>query len=260
MKHVEHLCISDENTAAGEATSPKFPSVREDDLDSEPATSLATSASGPESVLMGALTAAVEGVVEDDDETSARILDAAYEVFCRIGIQRSTMEDVARRAGVSRITVYRRFATRGALVDQVIRREIRRYFDQFLVDIERAETAADRVVLGFVSSLRAIRRNPLIGGLMALDPNALVPSTIGDGGRTLATVREFVARQLRREQEAGNVAGDVNVDLVAELMVRVCSSFLMIPSHIVDLDDDEQLADLARQFLVPMLRPTGSSG
>lgn len=215
-------------------------------------------ASESESFLVGALTAVVEGVV-DEDETNGRIVDAAYELFCRFGIQRTTMEDVARRAGVSRITVYRRFATRSVLVDHVIRREIRRYFDQFLVDIEQAKTAADRVVLGFVSSLRAIRRNPLLGGLMAADPNALVPTTIGDGGRTLATVREFVAGQLRREQDAGNVSGDVNVDVVAELMVRVCSSFLVIPSHIIDLDDDEQLSDLARRFLVPMLEPTGSS-
>lgn len=225
----------------------------------EPASPLAETASASASVLVGALTAAVDGVVDDHDETSTRILDAAYEIFCRMGIQRSTMEDVARRAGVSRITVYRRFATKGALVDQLVRREIRRYFDQFLLDIEHAETAADRVVLGFVSSLRAFRRNPLIGGLMAADPNALAPSTIGDGGRTLATVRAFVAGQLRSEQDAGNVSSDVNVDIVAELMVRVCSSFLVIPSHIVDLDDDDQLGDLARQFLVPMLAPTGSS-
>jgi AcrR family transcriptional regulator len=220
------------------------------------------SAPEPESVLVSALTAATDGALDGgagEDETSTRILDAAYEVFCRIGIQRSTMEDVARRAGVSRITVYRRFATKGALVDQTVRREIRRYFDQFLVDIQHAETAADRVVLGFVSSLRAIRRNPLIGGLMAADPDALVPSTIGDGGRTLATVRAFVAGQLRSEQDAGNVSADVNVDVVAELMVRVCSSFLMIPSHIIDIDDDEQLADVARQFLVPMLRRPGPS-
>jgi TetR/AcrR family transcriptional regulator, repressor for uid operon len=210
-------------------------------------------------VLAGALTAAVEGAaVDDDDETSARILDVAYELFCHMGIQRTTMEDVARRAGVSRITVYRRFATKAALVDRLVRREIRRYFDQFLIDIAHAETAAERVVLGFVSSLRALRTNPLIGGLMVADPNALVPSTIGDGGRTLATVRGFVAGQLRREQDAGNVATTVNVDIVAELMVRVCSSFLVIPSHIVDLDDDEQLRDVARQFLVPMLEPSGS--
>ena len=207
-----------------------------------------------DSILVSALTGVVEGV--DDDETSRRILDAAYELFCQISIQRTTMEDVARRSGVSRITVYRRFATKSALVDHVVRREIRRYFDQFLVDIEQAETAADRVVVGFVSSLRAIRQNPLIRGLMAADPDALIPTAIGDNGRTFATGRAFGAGQLRREQEAGNVSAAVDADLVAELMVRVCASFLVIPSQIVDLDDDDQLRDLARRYLVPMLEPT----
>ncbi|MFF3438279.1 TetR/AcrR family transcriptional regulator [Streptosporangium sp. NPDC002721] len=194
--------------------------------------------------------------VDDQDETRARILDAAYEQFCRMGIRRSTMEDVARRAQVSRITVYRRFATKDVLVEHVVRREFRRYFDRFLVDIEQAGTAADRVVLGFVSSLRAIRGNPLIGGLIAAEPDLLVPAMITDEGQTLATVRRFVAGQLRREQHAGNVSADLDADLVAELMVRISTSFLTIPSQVVDLDDDEQLATVARRFLVPMLEPS----
>ncbi|WP_409490793.1 TetR/AcrR family transcriptional regulator [Amycolatopsis sp. cmx-11-12] len=192
---------------------------------------------------------------EEGDEIALRLLDAAYEQFCRMGIRRSTMEDVARRAGVSRITAYRRFATKDALVEQVVRREFRRYFDQFLLDIQLAETAADRVVLGFASALRAIRHNPLIGGLMAVEPDVLVPSMVSDGGGTLATVQRFVAGQLRREQHAGNVAEDVDVELVAELMTRVSASFLVTPSQVIDLDDDEQVREVARRFLVPMLRP-----
>ncbi|WP_089330206.1 TetR/AcrR family transcriptional regulator [Actinomadura meyerae] len=207
-----------------------------------------------ESLIERAYTDAVEQV-DEMDETRARVLDAAYEQFSRMGVQRSTMEDVARRAGVSRITVYRRFVTKDALVEQVVRREFRRYFDQFLIDIEQAETAADRVVLGFVSSLRAIRRNPLIGGLIAAEPDLVVPTMISDGGRTVATVREFVAGQLRREQLAGTVAQGLDIDHVAEMMVRITASFLAIPSRLVDLDDDEQLAALARRFLVPMLEP-----
>jgi TetR/AcrR family transcriptional regulator, repressor for uid operon len=214
---------------------------------------------GAESLLERAYSDAVEQV-DDTDENRARVLDAAYEQFCRMGIQRSTMEDVARRAGVSRITVYRRFDTKDALVEQVIRREFRRYFDRFLADIQQARTAADRVVLGFVSSLRAIRGNPLIGGLIGTEPDLLVASMISDGGRTLATVRQFVAGQLRQEQSAGNVAEGLDTDLVAEMMVRVSASFLAIPSHLIDLDDDEQLAALARRFLVPMLEAPGPPG
>ncbi|OOC01228.1 TetR family transcriptional regulator [Amycolatopsis azurea DSM 43854] len=208
----------------------------------------------PDSLLERALADALERA-EESDEIALRLLDAAYEQFCRMGIRRSTMEDVARRAGVSRITAYRRFATKDALVEQVVRREFRRYFDQFLHDIQQAETAADRVVLGFASALGAIRRNPLIGGLMAVEPDVLVPSMVSDGGNTLATVQRFVAGQLRREQQAGNVSEDVDVELVAELMTRVSASFLVTPSQVVDLDDDEQVREVARRFLVPMLRP-----
>ncbi|WP_241837972.1 TetR/AcrR family transcriptional regulator [Streptomyces sp. CB03234] len=206
------------------------------------------------SLLELAFTEAADGA-DQDDETTTRLLDAAYEQFCRMGIRRSTMADVARLAGVSRITVYRRFASKEALVEQVVRREFRRYFDQFTVDIQDAGTVADRVVLGFVSSLRAIRRNPLIGGLMADEPDAVVPSMTSDGGRTLAAVRQFVADRLRREQHAGHVSRDVDVDVVAEMMVRISASFLVIPSHVIDLDDEEQLRTVARQFLVPMLVP-----
>ncbi|MGA6161644.1 TetR/AcrR family transcriptional regulator [Amycolatopsis magusensis] len=221
----------------------------------EPALSALLS-SGEESLLERAYSDAV-GRADEVDEARSRILDAAYDQFCRLGIQRSTMEDVARRAGVSRITVYRRFTTKDALVEQVVRREFRRYFDRFLIDIEQAETAADRVVLGFVSSLRAIRGNPLIGGLMEAEPDLLVPSMINDGGRTLGTVRQFVAGQLRHEQRAGTVSSELDADVVAEMMVRISASFLAIPSQVIDLDDDEQLAAVARRFLVPMLEPGG---
>lgn len=223
----------------------------------ESALSVLMAPSNSESLLERAYIDAIEQV-DDTDETRARILDAAYEQFCRMGIRRSTMEDVARQAGVSRITVYRRFATKDALVEHVVGREFRRYFDRFLIDIEQAHTAADRAVLGFVSSLRAIRGNPLIGGLITTEPDLVVPSMIRDGGRTLAAVRQFVAGQLRHEQHAGNVSSELNTDLVAELMVRISASFLTIPSHVIDLDDDEQLAAVARQFLVPMLEPTAS--
>ncbi|MFX0578354.1 TetR/AcrR family transcriptional regulator [Nocardia nepalensis] len=195
--------------------------------------------------------------VDDTDGFRTRILDAAAEQFRQWGIQRSTMEDVARRAGVSRITVYRRFSTKEELVELVILREFRRYFDTFLVDIAAATDVGDRVVLGFVSSLRALRGNPLIGALITAEPDYVVSSLVGDGGRAVAMVREFVARQLRQEQRAGTISPDLRVELVAEVMVRICASFLAIPSQVVDLDDDEQLAAIARQFLVPMLEPPG---
>ncbi|MGV9668754.1 TetR/AcrR family transcriptional regulator [Nocardia niigatensis] len=208
------------------------------------------------SLLERAFLQAVEQV-DDTDRIRTRILDAADEQFRRWGIQRSTMEDVARTAGVSRITVYRRFATKEELVERVILREFRRYFDTFLVDIAAATNVGDRVVLGFVSSLRALRGNPLIGALITAEPDHFISSLVGDGGRAVAMVREFVAHQLRQEQRAGTISPDLDVEVIAELMVRICASFLAIPSQVIDLDNDEQLAAIARHFLVPMLEPPG---
>lgn len=192
---------------------------------------------------------------EQADPTRTRILDAAHALFCRAGIQRCSMNDVAGAAGVARVTLYRRFDSRDALVLEVVRREFRRYFDQFLLDIATSRTVADRVVAGFVSSLRTVRGNPLIGGLMASEPGSVISTMVSDGGGTLAAVRGFLAGQLRREQAAGTVSADVDVDIVAELMVRISASFLITPSQLVDIDDDQQLEDFARRFLVPLLSP-----
>lgn len=216
---------------------------------------IASETENSKTLLERAFSDAVERI-DDSDETTARVLDAAYEQFCRMGIRRSTMEDVAKRAGVSRITVYRRFANKDTLVEHVVRREFRRYFDQFLLDIQGAETVAERVEVGFASSLRAIRNNPLIGGLMDTEPEIVIPSMINDGGRTMTTVSRFVAERLSREQRAGTVAADVDVEIVAEMMVRVSTSFLVTPSHRIDLDDDQQVRTIARRFLVPMLEPS----
>ncbi|MFG1779602.1 TetR/AcrR family transcriptional regulator [Micromonospora sp. NPDC049048] len=239
-------------TDSANASSPGLSEAGHDGHTVEPLLSALGAASGSESLLERAFTDALERA-DDNDEVAARILDAAYEQFCRMGIRRSTMEDVARRAGVSRITAYRRFASKDRLVEQVVRREFRRYFDQFLLEIQQASTVGDRVVLGFVSALQAFRRNPLIGGLMAGEPDVLIPSMISDGGRTLATVQRFVAGQLRREQRAGNISDTADVEVVAELMTRLSCSFLITPSQVVDIDDAEQLRAVARRFLVPML-------
>jgi AcrR family transcriptional regulator len=185
--------------------------------------------------------------------TDARFLDAALELFSAQGIARTTMEDIARRAGMSRITVYRRLSSKEALVEQVLLREFRRYLVQFAEDVAGARTVEDRVVTGFVSATRAVRSNALIRGLVANDKDLFASSLVGEDGHTMAVVSRFVGAQLRGEQAAGHVGAEIDVDRVGELMVRIAASLLLTPSEQIDVDDDDQLADLARHFLLPML-------
>ena len=53
-----------------------------------------------------------------------RILDAAHDLVLAVGMRRVTMADLAREAGVSRATLYRRFANVDAVVAALVTREL----------------------------------------------------------------------------------------------------------------------------------------
>ena len=67
-----------------------------------------------------------QGPAPGEDATVDRVAAAAFEMFAEYGIRRATIDDVARRAGVSKMTVFRRFQSKQGLVGVVIAREIRR--------------------------------------------------------------------------------------------------------------------------------------
>ena len=72
------------------------------------------------------------------DSASAQILDAAIVEFERHGYRRVALDDVARRAGVSRTTIYRRFANKDELVGAVIERENVALFADIAAELKSA--------------------------------------------------------------------------------------------------------------------------
>lgn len=194
-----------------------------------------------------------EGAGRTEDKTRTKLLDAAYEQFCETGIARASMEEVARRAGTARITIYRKFDSKDDLVDAVMLREFERYLRQFVANLAGAATVEERIITGFVTSLRTIGSNPLIMRLMAIEP-AAVPGLVGGGDqRTMLQVRDFVAVQLQREQQAGNIASHISTLLAADMMVRISGSLLTSPSDLFKFDDEVALVDVARQFILPLV-------
>jgi AcrR family transcriptional regulator len=184
-----------------------------------------------------------------DDPAADRIMDAGLEQFIRFGLRRSTVDDVAKRAGVSRVTVYRRFRNKDGLVSACLMRESRRFLNRLDAAVEDLPRMEDRVVEGFVVTLRAIQSHPLMGGLLRLEPEVVLPFFTTESGAVLIAMREHLARHFR---EAGDVAGDPGP--VAELMVRVVVSFLLNPTSCIDVSDDDQARAFARRYLAPLLR------
>src|SRR5713226_3182749 len=98
----------------------------------------------------------LSGYQAECDAGDERILDAAADLFKTFGLRRTSVDDVARAAAVSRITVYRRFPGKTALVEAVLMREARRFIAELDRAAMRHKSVEDRIVEGFVVALRAV--------------------------------------------------------------------------------------------------------
>ena len=109
-------------------------------------------------------------VVDEDD----RLLDAARECVLAVGVRRTTVTDVARRAGMSRMTLYRRFPDLEGVLAALMTREFGRLVAEAAEQAEGA-TARERVVATVVHGSRALAHDPLFVRLLDVDPELLLP-------------------------------------------------------------------------------------
>jgi len=184
----------------------------------------------------------VLGQAIEVDEIGERILDAAAVEFHHHGVRRTNLDDVARRAGVARITVYRRFATKTGVLQATVLREAQR----FLVELDAAMTDVDdvddRVAEAFLITIRAGERHPLLQGMLAVEPESLLPALTTGAGRLLAAATAHLSDRLALDP------------VRAEVLVRVVQSFALTPASVVDLTDDDAVRAFARTHLGPLLR------
>lgn len=105
------------------------------------------------------------------DSTRA-ILDAALVEFDRHGIRRVALDDVARRAGVSRTTIYRRFANKDELIAAVIDRENAKLFENIVLELKSAPPQSNYYVEAFTSAMLLAREHRVLHH-MSIDEPAL---------------------------------------------------------------------------------------
>src|SRR4051812_35503704 len=149
-------------------------------------------------------------------------LDAARESILAVGWSRTTLTEVARRAGVSRMTLYRNWPDMQALLADLMTRE---WADLVQVD-EHSANARDRVVRSAVATVQAVRTNPLFARIIELDPELLLPYLLERPGRAQGLVLGAVVAQVRDGQAAGEVrAGDAH--LIARSVVLACHGFAL---------------------------------
>jgi AcrR family transcriptional regulator len=178
-------------------------------------------------------------------------LDAAREAILAVGWSRTTLTDVARRAGVSRMTIYRKWPDMRSLLADLMTRE----WSALVQTESRGADACERIARNGFATVRAIRGNPLFARIVELDPELLLPYLLERSGRAQQLVVEVVADQIRAGQAAGEIR-DGDPELLARSVVLAChgstlSSGTMSGSGVTERDLDDELANVLERYLRP---------
>src|SRR5690554_1261929 len=118
--------------------------------------------------------------------TAERLLDAAREAVLSVGFRRTTLSDVARRAQVSRMTVYRTYPDMTTIFGDLMTREWGQVVESVIADVETREEddPATRIAQVLVGVLAALREDALLRRVIDVDPELLLPYLVDRRGRS----------------------------------------------------------------------------
>lgn len=181
----------------------------------------------------------------DDTPIPQRLLDAALEAATIHGISKLSMGDVARRADLSRQTLYRHYPSKDALVAAVVTAETTQLIEQVVAAALEHTDPQDSLEAGLLAALTVLRDHPLLDRLVRTEPEALLPLLTTDTSPVMVQVRSVVEAILTEGSP------DLTHDAVALRRFADVVTRLLI-SYAVSAPDDppEVVAHFLSTFLV----------
>ena len=179
--------------------------------------------------------------------TADDILDAAQRRFAAAGVRRSTIEDVAAEAGVSRITVYRHVGNRDELVRAVLLRVTDRFLQRQLPKLLAAPDLASALRDLVLATVRAARRDDSLLLLYGSEETGAsgrpLPGTTEPLIDRFASVVTTLAAEL-----PGGLSDDVSAADAGEWVLRIIISLLTLETSRVR--NDSEMARLVDTFAI----------
>ncbi|MBX3313026.1 MAG: TetR/AcrR family transcriptional regulator [Actinobacteria bacterium] len=177
--------------------------------------------------------------------TRRRILDAADACFERDGLD-LTLDQVAREAGTTRMTVHRHTGGREALVRQVTLRAFGGVVAEVAVVLDGDGPFAERLPAAMAEAVRRIRSTPHLLALLA-PSNTSGWWDVDPDERVLGDVRTFVRPYFDQAAARGELREDAARSV--EWVMHQLLLYLALP-HVAD---DALVADELRRFVGPAL-------
>lgn len=133
------------------------------------------------------------------------VLDAARATVLDFGVRRATLTEVARRAGLSRMTVYRRYSDGNELMRALMSREFGAVLERAQDQAAALDDPLERVVEGVVGTVAMLMEHPLMTRILELEPEMIVPYLSERLGEFQRAGREALAAWLAGAQSQGAI-------------------------------------------------------
>ncbi|MGH8866693.1 MAG: TetR/AcrR family transcriptional regulator [Actinomycetes bacterium] len=181
------------------------------------------------------------------------ILVAAHASIMDLGLRRTTVAEVARRAGLSRMTVYRQYGDLASVVGALLSAETGRLGAEVRTAAARLPTARERAVECTVRVVAGLAHHPLLRRVLDLDPESLLPyvtDRLGSSQRALVAVLEDEIADGVRD---GSIR-DVDPHRAALTLLLAAQSFVFSARVVAAEDDEDEVLDELRHLADGYLR------
>lgn len=191
-------------------------------------------------------------VLGDDAETArGKILKAAETMFQRYGVAKTTMDDVAKEAGVSRPTVYRYFGDRDSLIIALIETRSRRLFGKARDYLRERPTFAEQIVDGLIFLVDRGRQDPIVRLIVSPEHMDMATALVGSSGLAARLTYEMWAPLLEDARARGEVREGLTDEEICQWIALV--QLILVGRLDFNTEDDPDNRRMLTNFLLPCI-------
>lgn len=160
------------------------------------------------------------------EEAPDPLLAATRSCLLDLGLRRTTLAEIARRAGVSRMTAYRQYGDRDALVAALLTRDLTAIMDGITADVAGLSTARERLVEASARLLRAVTSDPVYRRILDLDPELLLPLIVDRFGTTQRFAIDAIEQQVAAGRRDRSIRRGPSARAMAEHLCVALQGFV----------------------------------
>lgn len=192
----------------------------------------------------------------DVEVARGQILEAAQNTLLHFGLAKTTMEDIAKAAGVSRPTIYRYFRDRDTLVAELIRLRSRQLFIRGTKFVLEREHFRDQLVDGLIFMVDNGRRDPIIRLIVSPEHMDLAAAVVGTSELASTLTAEMWSPILDQARERGELRSGISNDKACEWLALV--QLILVGRLDFDDPDDPAHRQMLETFVLPAFLATSA--